>query len=101
MVLPIVAVQGPAMGESDDGAVFVAPVFVVEVVAVAELEDGHCCWCCSDRLTLDISPILKVHGDNGWQQRYLYRCNNSLIELITCDANATYHYLATNSVGRA
>ena len=43
LVLPVVAVQGPAMREYYDGAGFVAPIFVVYLGLVFEGEDRHVC----------------------------------------------------------
>lgn len=41
LVFPIVGVEGPAMGEGDYLAGWVAPVLVVDIGPVFKREDGH------------------------------------------------------------
>ena len=41
LVFPVVAVQGPAVGEDDGRPGNVAPVFVVHGVAIGEREERH------------------------------------------------------------
>src|SRR5688572_32245033 len=41
LLLPVVAIERPAMGEGDDRTGLVAPILVVQLNAVAECENGH------------------------------------------------------------
>lgn len=41
LILPIVAVQGPAVAEDHGGIRLVAPILVVDLHTIAEVEDGH------------------------------------------------------------